>query len=86
MTGGQGHPAGGVQTRALGPPACGWAHRRHPGDSLGRSCFAGWRAEFPGAAVRFSLARPGPRSGRQGGVATLVPRPYQVVEALEHVP
>eukprot|EP00969_Alexandrium_andersonii_P255306 11285378-Alexandrium_andersonii.AAC.1 len=35
---------------------------------------------------RFSLARPGPNSGRQGGVATLAPRPHHVVESVARAP
>eukprot|EP00969_Alexandrium_andersonii_P277207 12253390-Alexandrium_andersonii.AAC.1 len=36
--------------------------------------------------MRFSLARPGSHGGRQGGVAVLVPTPYRVVSAQEHIP
>eukprot|EP00969_Alexandrium_andersonii_P180598 7981208-Alexandrium_andersonii.AAC.1 len=34
----------------------------------------------------FSLARPGPNAGRQGGVAAIAPRPYTVIPAEDRLP
>ena len=39
-----------------------------------------WETLFPGTQVVATNARPGPKGGPQGGVAILVPHPYDIVE------